>query len=150
MMEASINQCPDNQWDNRDRGNRFWHIAYHALYFTNLYCSPSEDAVRHWEKSEQWKFILGKWAQAPEYDPEAMVAYTKVDVLEYLEFVRDRVVTLLHEEDLSGESGFSWLTTFDRFGVWLYNLRHFQHHIGQLTERVRADTRKGVQWIGRG
>ena len=59
--------------------------------------------------------------------------------------MRRRIDTL----DLSGESRFPWLP-FGPAERLAYNLRHLQHHAGQLSERIRQDTGEGVGWVGRG
>ncbi len=37
---------------------------------------------------------------------------------------------------LDADSGFYWLP-FNKFELQLYNIRHIQHHTGQLTDRLR-------------
>jgi uncharacterized damage-inducible protein DinB len=43
------------------------------------------------------------------------------------------------------KSGFDWLPT-NRMELHLYNIRHIQHHTGQLVERLRQNGVKGIRW----
>ena len=70
-------------------------------------------------------------------------------ILEFLAFCRNRVRNRIAALDLTAESGFSWLP-FGPVERLAYNLRHLQHHTGQLSERIRQDTGNGVRWVGRG
>ncbi|KPJ52053.1 hypothetical protein AMJ39_08795 [candidate division TA06 bacterium DG_24] len=46
-------------------------------------------------------------------------------------------------------SGFPWLP-FNRFELHLYNIRHIQHHAGQLIERLRSQGVTDFEWVGIG
>ncbi|MEZ4615730.1 MAG: hypothetical protein R2867_09495 [Caldilineaceae bacterium] len=37
MLEQSVIRCPDALWDDPNDKTKFWHIAYHALFYTHLY-----------------------------------------------------------------------------------------------------------------
>jgi hypothetical protein len=50
---------------------------------------------------------------------------------------------------LDAASGFDWLP-FNRFELHLYNMRHLQHHTGQLTERLRTICDVGVSCVRMG
>ena len=68
-------------------------------------------------------------------------------VQDYLRLCRAEVekqVPLLRLED---SSGFSWLP-FNKFELQLYNIRHLQHHTGQLIERLRSGAGIGMGWVG--
>ena len=45
------------------------------------------------------------------------------------------------------ESGFSWLP-MSKLELHFYNIRHLQHHIGQLDDRLRVKADIGIGWIG--
>jgi hypothetical protein len=46
-------------------------------------------------------------------------------------------------------SGFSWYR-MSKLEHQLLNLRHIQHHTGQLADRLRRETNKGIAWVGEG
>jgi hypothetical protein len=37
MLKQTITQCPESVWNAAGDKNRFWQVAYHALFFTHLY-----------------------------------------------------------------------------------------------------------------
>ena len=41
MLRHVITGCPEDLWDRVEDGNRSWHIAYHALFYTHLYLQDS-------------------------------------------------------------------------------------------------------------
>lgn len=45
------------------------------------------------------------------------------------------------------ESGFPW-HPMSKLEHQLVNLRHLQHHVGQLNDRLRAGVGEGVDWVG--
>ncbi len=46
MLENAIRACPDTLWGAAERPP-FWYLAYHTLFFLDLYLSPSiEDSYR--------------------------------------------------------------------------------------------------------
>jgi hypothetical protein len=53
------------------------------------------------------------------------------------------------QETLDSASGFHWLP-FSRFELHLYNLRHLEHHTGQLADRLRSVANLGVTWVREG
>jgi hypothetical protein len=73
--------------------------------------------------------------------------YRREDVLEYLAFCRNEVETRLVALGLEGESsGFSWLP-FGKLELQLYNIRHLQHHIGELYERLGTQAAIEMSWV---
>lgn len=48
MLRAAVTQCPDALWDDPTDKNRFWHVAYHALFYVHLYLAPSLDQFQPW------------------------------------------------------------------------------------------------------
>jgi len=147
MLSTAIKLCPEDLWFSMEYRNRFWHITYHSVFYTHLYVQPSEGDFQAWSKHVPNAnfFGPGPWAKDEPFQiPEA---YAKPDVQEYLELCRAEVekqVPLLRLED---GSGFSWLP-FNKFELQLYNIRHLQHHTGQLIERLRTAADIGVDWIG--
>ena len=40
-----------------------------------------------------------------------------------------------------------WLAHFGKLELQLYNLRHLQHHTGQLIDQLRTVAQMGVGWV---
>jgi hypothetical protein len=137
MLGHAVELCPDSLWPAPEYPNRFWHIAYHALFYTHLYLQPGEAAFRHWQHHRPKSQYL---------DPKIETPYSKAKVLEYHEFCCGEVESKVPSLDLEAESGFSWLP-FNRLEVQFYNIRHLQHHTGQLADRLRTAAGIGLGWV---
>jgi hypothetical protein len=59
MLSQAIGGCPEPLWLAANYRNRFWHIAYHAIFFTHLYLHSSETEFRPWAKHRPNYQFLG-------------------------------------------------------------------------------------------
>jgi hypothetical protein len=148
MLRSAIEACPETLWNRESDRNRTWALAYHALYFAHLYLSPSEEAFQAFDFPARGRDGFGRtdledWSKLGPED-----VYSLGDVLAYWEHVDGRVADLVRSAPLDGPSGFHWLP-FTKAEAHLYNMRHIQHHAGQLSERVRQASNTGVRWEGR-
>lgn len=147
MLNDAVDLCPKDLWLSTNYQNRFWHVAYHSLFYTHLYVQPSEDDFQAWSKHVPNSNYLGPRPWMPNESFQIPEPYAKADVQDYLKLCRSAVekqVPLIHFED---RSGFSWLP-FDKLELQLYNIRHLQHHTGQLIDRLRTAVNIGVSWVG--
>ena len=147
MLRQTIVKCPDSLWDNPADGNRFWHVAYHALFYIDLYLQNSEKEFTPWSEHREQNQFLGPMPWPPHDLPKIGAPYTKEEVLAYLELCRQQVTEKVATLDLNAEaSGFSWLP-FGKLELQIYNIRHLQHHTAELMERL--GTREGIQvnWV---
>ncbi len=149
MLKQAIQACPEDLWLSTDCHNRFWHIAYHALFYLHLYAHRCEADFRPWTRHKPDSQFLGPrpWARN-----EARVIpqpYSKEDVLEFCEFCCAEVDVRVPADRLDAESGFHWLP-FNRLELHFYNIRHIQHHQGQLADRLRNAAGIGVPWVRMG
>jgi hypothetical protein len=136
MLKQAIEKCPDALWDDPADKNRFWHVAYHALFYTHLYLQPTEQDFKPWAKHR------GEHRFPAEGKP-----YTKAEVLEYLVFCQQQVIELVPQLNLDAESGFYWLP-FDKAELQIYTIRHLQQHAGELMERLGSRAGIDVDWVG--
>jgi hypothetical protein len=146
MLKQAIVQCPHEMWDDPAQKNRFWHIAYHALFYTHLYLQHEEADFVPWEKQQDAYCSLGSDPARPE-EPETGTPYEKGDLLDYLAFCRNVVDDLVPALDLDAESGFRWIP-FNKLELQFYNIRHVQQHTGELCERLGVQAGIDVQWVG--
>jgi len=144
MLGQAIEQCPEGLWLSNDYRNRFWHIAYHSVFYTHLYVQPSESDFQAWAKHVPNSNYLGPWAKDEPFQlPEP---YAKPDVQEYWKLCGIEVEKQIPLVNLEASSGFSWLP-FNKLELQFYNIRHLQHHTGQLVERLRNAANLGVSWV---
>jgi hypothetical protein len=148
MLGQAIEFCPESLWFSTDYPNRYWHIAFHAVFYTHLYLHPSEAEFRPWAKCVKDSQFLAPLPWAPQETHIVEPPYTKADVLEYHALCCADVEALVPALDLAAPSGFHWLP-FNKLELQFYNLRHVQHHIGQLAGRLRIAAGIGLAWVGR-
>jgi hypothetical protein len=149
MLRNAIETCPEDLWLATNYLNRFWHIAYHAVFLTHLYVQSSQADFQPWTKHQPDSQHLGPRPSTPTEERVLPASYSKEDVLEYLQLCNAEVDAKVPQFGLWADSGFHWLP-FNRFEVHLYNIRHLQHHTGQLADRLRTVADIGVPWIRMG
>jgi hypothetical protein len=146
MLEQTVQRCPAELWADANEKDQFWHIAYHALFYTHLYLQESGATFVAWPQHRPEYHFLGPLPWPPHRMPAIGEPYTRAEVLEFLAFCRNEVVTRLPVTDFEAASGFDWLP-FDKLELQVYNLRHLHQHIGELGARLSA---RGIliDWIG--
>ena len=148
MLEEAIVNCPDSMWHDQKPKNKYWHIAYHAIFYTHLYLQPTVDDFQAWEKHREEYEFMGTVPWPPHNKPKIGEAYTKAEVLEYLEFCRKEVTAKVASLDIEAkESGFFWLP-MGKLELQIYNIRHLQQHTGELCERLGTEAGIDVDWTG--
>ena len=148
MLKEAIVKCPEALWDHPDARNKFWHVAFHAIFYTHLYVQPTGSDFKPWEKHRQNYEFLGALPWPPHDLPEIGQPYNRDELLAYLEFCRRQVKEILPRLSLdSDQSGFDWLP-FGKLELQFYTIRHLQQHTGELCERLGA-AGIDVDWIGR-
>lgn len=144
MLSECLAKCPADHWDAKIAHYSFWQVAYHTLCFVDCYLarSDAEWAPRQDPTAPGGGLHPKGRAELDEEFPSRR--FEKDELLRYVEICRDLVDEALGretEQTLEGPSGFPHLP-FSRFELHLYNLRHVQHHTGQLTASLR---RVGVE-----
>ena len=138
MLHTAIAQCPAALWDDPDDKNRFWHVAYHALFYTHLYLAPSLDDFVAWP-GHRAGYERMETPPAPPYSP--------ADLLVFLAECGAHAARLLPTLDFAAPSGFHWLP-MTKLEVQFYTLRHLQTHVGELAERLSQRADIDVGWVG--
>jgi hypothetical protein len=141
MLKQAIVACPKVLWDDSQYESPFWHIAYHALFYTHLYLQPTEQDFVPWEKQQDGYRSLASSGE------EEGQPYSKADVLAYLQLCGEQVEEQVAAMDLEAASGFCWLP-FDKLELQFYNIRHIQQHTGELYERLGAAGGPELGWVG--
>ena len=65
MLRHAIVQCPDTLWNDETNHNRFWLLAYYALFYTHLYLQPTEKDFTLWEKGRPNVNFMGRLPWPP-------------------------------------------------------------------------------------
>ncbi len=148
MMKQVVTECPDDLWHNPAQTNKFWHIAYHALFYTHLYLQSGEDAFVPWDKHRPNLNYMGQLPYPPHDKIELGEPYSRAEILDYLTLCQEEVQQQTSRLNLEAPSGFSWIS-LNKFELQFYNIRHLQLHIGELCERLWAEAGIEVGWVGK-
>jgi hypothetical protein len=143
MLENAIRACPDDLWGDRSQSTEYWYIAYHALFWLDLYLGGA---------------VEGFTPPAPfnldELDPAGLLpdrVYTQAEMLTYLAHGRRKcreTVGSLTDAQARRLCRFSWgEVTFAE--LLPYNMRHIQEHAAQLSLILGQQTGSAPGWIGR-
>ena len=134
MRANAITRCPEETWIDTGYANKFWHLAYHAVFYTHLYMQPSETELSPWPWQRCDYQFLGSTPRPPFERPKLETPCNKEEILDFHKFCREGVEVRMRSLDLAAPSGFHRLPC-NKLELQLYNLRHLQHHTGQLIER---------------
>jgi len=143
MLNDCIEKCPAEHWDGKIASYAFWHVAYHTLCFVDYYLSANEEAFKPREIHPKGMDELNEEFPSRRFEKDELIGYLAICRRKMIETVAGETAEMLERE-----SGFSRLR-FSRGELHLYNLRHVQHHTGQLSAYLR---RVGVEakWVGTG
>jgi len=133
-LDNVISACPDELWraalwqtpDSRPERAEFWYVAYHSLFWLDLYLTSAEEGF----------LPPAPFALIEQYGDEPMPerAYTRAELLAYLKGCREKcraTIEGLTDEIAQWRCQFGWgECTFSE--LLIYNLRHVHGHASQL------------------
>jgi hypothetical protein len=131
MLRETLAACPPAAWDEKIALRTLGQTAYHTLFFTDYYLSPTEHDFQHRPLHQ-----LGGDELADGLNPPGLPL---PDALAYLQIVRDKAgATLAAESEayLQAHTAFA-RRTFSRGELHIYNVRHVQHHTAQIQAHLR-------------
>lgn len=140
MLKNAISMCPTDFWDTEQK---FWHNAFHCIFFLDYYLS-----------TQPKDFVPPTPFDFSEYEdrmPERV--YSKAEILAYLSHCKKKCQDLF--EDLTLEKLQNrWVNesssmNYSIFEILIYNLRHVQHHAAQLNLLLRQNTNDSPEWVFR-
>ncbi len=147
MLRNCIQACPPEHWESKVANGTFRWVAYHTLFWLDLYLSPGDE--------DDFE-LRDLHRRGGDERVEAAAGLSREETLEYVEICRRKLLeTLAAEtaESLQARCGIS-MRKFSRGELHLYNFRHVQHHAGQLSALLRrVDPSLGqrdLPWIGSG
>lgn len=147
MLRNCIAACPAEHWNMPIAKYPFWMVAYHTLCFADVYLAP-DDASWQPQTGPTGLHPRGRAELDDEYPSRS---FSQAELLGYA----DQCLVMLRNalaaetaETLAGPTGFP-RRRFSRAELYLYNMRHIQHHAGQLSAALR---RVGVEtpWVSSG
>lgn len=143
MLENSMRACPEALWSDRSQRPEFWYVAYHTLFWLDLYLTGTVEGF-----APPAPFTL------EELDPAGIIPerpYTKAELRAYLDYTREKCRTTigsLTEEESRTARVFTW-GEVTRPELFLYTMRHVQHHAAQLNFMLRQNVDSAPRWVAK-
>jgi hypothetical protein len=140
MLAQAISNCPIHLWDTPQQ---FWYKAYHTIYWIDYYATEIPD-----------NFIPPAPFTLSEMDAEGLMppcVYTKNELLDYLQFCKQKCEVLINglNETTMQVRFVNPYRNYSRYEIILYNMRHIQHHTGQLFLLLRQGDIDTMRWTSR-
>jgi DinB superfamily len=140
MLIQAIRNCPNYLWDTPQQ---FWYKAYHALYWTDYYAS-----------TEPEHFLPPSPFTLSEMDANGLMPpciYSPAELLDYAAQCKQKCKNLIDglDEQTMQARFVNEYRDYSRLEIILYNMRHIQHHTGQLNTVLRQGNVDAMQWISR-
>lgn len=151
FLELSIEACPDEQWhaslwqtpDTYEEFSHFWYVAYHTLFWLDVYLIGTEDGF---EPPEPFTLIEMDYDSPPPERP-----YTKVEVLNYLKHGRAKCKATIEgmtDEIAQRHCAFGW-GECSFYELQLYNMRHVMMHAAQLNMLLGQQVGEQRSWVAK-
>jgi hypothetical protein len=143
MLANAIRDCPPSRWGDRSRYHEYWYMAYHTLFWLDLYLSGAVEGF-----APPPPFTLD------ELDPAGVLpdrVYTQDEMLGYLQHCREKcrkIIEALSDADARRRCSFPWGES-SYAELLLYNMRHVQHHTAQMNLLLRLEGHPVPRWVGR-
>ncbi len=148
MLRDSIASCPAEHWETKVANDPARFVAFHTLYWADIYLSRNMDAF------DSHEFVMEGRGQ-PFTEGQMPPGLPQPRAIEYADFCISKARTVLTGEsqaDLAGDNGFG--RPFSRAEMHVYNIRHIQHHTGALSAHIRRLVpefpEEGMDWIDSG
>lgn len=142
MLDNAVAACPDDVWNDRSARPEFWYVAYHALFWLDRYLTAPDET-----------FEVPSPFTLDQVHPSGILPdhpYGKEDIRKYAAQCRAKcraiIDALTDEKSEAPAFGKRAMTFGERL---LYNMRHVQHHAGQLNLILRQRTNSAPSWVGR-
>jgi hypothetical protein len=151
MLDNALHACPDELWheclwDNpsvRPQFSQFWYLAYHALFWLDLYLSGAVEG-----------FAPPPTFTLDELDPTSLLPkrpYTKEERQAYLDYGRKKcqaTIEALTDETAYRHCRFTWgEVSFAE--LLLDNMRHVQEHAAQLNLMLGQKAGYAPNWVAK-
>jgi hypothetical protein len=148
-LEQCIDRCPVEHWHQAHGDAPFSQVVFHTLFFTDYYLCRDPEELRAQPFHLEHGGAFGDYEELQWREPTN--TYERVFCREYLEFCLRKCASIREESDhtLQGPSGFE-NRPMPRLELYLYLIRHIQHHAAQLGLRLQLIDGEELRWVSQG
>lgn len=143
MLENAVRACPEEHWTGPRVEQAFWYLTFHTLFWLDYYLADDPATF-----APPPPYTLGEMDPAGVYPDRP---YRKDELLAYLDHGRRRLRETIEglDEARARETRTLRWGELTRVELLLYNMRHVQHHAGQLNLMLRQSVDAAPRWVGR-
>ena len=156
MFKNIISLCPDRLWE---QDKKFFYLTYHTAIFLDYHLS---NPVKEFYPILAYTiYNAGNLPRQAIDDVIPDKFYTKEELLNYIFIIRKKCQNLIaHVSDERLEKRWinddemnihglcpSLVSNYNLLEILFYNLRHLQHHAGQLNLLLRQNSNIAADWI---
>lgn len=149
-LNACIDQCPEAAWNAPVANLAFCQAVFHTLFYADYYLGDSTESFRQQTFHRDNEPFFRDYEELE--DRKQKLLYDRPSIATYMEFCRSKASQVIAAETadtLSAPCGFDWLL-FSRAELYIYTIRHIQHHAAQLSLRLRIDSDTNIPWVKSG
>ena len=139
MLKGCVENYDEHLWQDRAKYKvAAGQIAYHTAFFTNIYLSPSRRTAVRWAREVPRMENLGNPVASGEL-------LSRADIAEFVDHIVLCLPKYLGTISVDSDCWPDWYS-LSQLEFHINNLRHMQHHVGQLIERHRLIKPLSVPW----
>ncbi|MEX0586949.1 MAG: DinB family protein [Pirellulales bacterium] len=150
MLNACIDRCSDDAWNAPVGNYAFCQVAFHVLFFTDFYLGLDEGSFRGQPFHREHEGDFRDYEELVDRPP--VLLYERGFIKAYLQHCRSKCAEMIAaetEETVAAPARFP-RRNISRMELYVYNLRHLQHHVAQLSLRRRIDAGEDIPWVASG
>lgn len=151
MMRDCIQYCPEELWLSGTFPRNTWRIAYHGLFYTDLYSGQTDQDFAVW--SGTTRAGAGLWKEDEGADPNE-TPYLSASLMDYCDWLAAEIPKRLAAMDIMSQTcGIPWYDPFPKLDHQILNIRHLNQHVGQVSQIMMDHGVDGVDgefWKSRG
>ena len=120
------------------------------MFYADFYLGENEASLREQPFHLENQDFFGDYEEFLDRAPQSL--YGKGALKTYLQHCRTKAAQTIAAETadtLSARAGFQ-RRACSRAELYVYNIRHIQHHAAQLSLRLRLDDNEDIPWVGSG
>ena len=149
-LNVCVDRCPESAWDGPVVNHAFCQVVFHTLFYTDYHLGQNEESFRQQPFHRENEHIFRDYEELVDRKP--VLLYDKPSIKKYAEYCRNKAsqaIAAETAETLNARCGFERLT-FSRAELYVYTIRHIQHHAAQLIMRLRLDAIADIPWVKSG
>lgn len=146
-LKYCIDSCPESEWQEAHKDAPFSQVIFHALFYADFYLGRDSVPFKEQAFHVSHKGIFLDYEEMEDKIPTHL--YDKSFCFEYLSHCLAKLKATVEAEtagSLAGESGIDFRKC-SRAELYVYNMRHIQHHAAQLGLRIQMITGKEMPWF---